>query len=488
MSARTKDDEPELYQDVQNVAFDEMNLVELPFALLTDARKKKGNQLNSIDLSPDGNEVLESSGRSNLPTALGERVVLGLMWLTMQENSFSSPVIRFSLRRLIHEFMYPNRPKTSRVSGEFFKRVEQEIHRVAATRIYTKRWYDKELGRETEMDAAIIDYFQVREEGGRNAPRILEIRWGDQLFRSVRSRYTKAIDIRTVMQIDRPLDLRFYRWLDRQLAVKPRQVVKSCQDFARFKLLMRGQKIDKGGRTASGYIVRKLAESLGRLNDLGFGVKMTIHRSVDDFRMEFIRKKECKNEVIQEDVAAELIHEFLSKSLGIVRERAQRIAAADRKLAQQWIETYGKEKSMWMIGRCVELHRHAPQKYSSQPLRQFRGLSFYEPEASSDFDKQTKEQSKQSSFDFEKEWLSYREQQIGLAEKQLDEEELEELKIEAQKEVERLRTDIPATFRAAAAQNALDELMLKRVKTKSKKEFFAKARKQAECYSAALLG
>ena len=40
----------------------------------------------------------------------------------------------------------------------------------------------------------------------------------------------------------------------------------SAMDPKKHKLMMRGQKIDKGGRTASGYIVRKLTEALERLS------------------------------------------------------------------------------------------------------------------------------------------------------------------------------------------------------------------------------
>ena len=155
-----------------------------------------------------------------------------------------------------------------------------------------------ELGKQTKMNAAIIDYIQVVHEGGRNSARVVEVRWGAKLFKSVQARYTKSLDVRTILRIERPMDLRFYRWLDRQLARKARETVASCQNFARFKLLMRGQKIERGGRTASSYIVRKLSESLERLDDIGFSVRMTVDQSRPDYRLVFEKINGQHNEWI----------------------------------------------------------------------------------------------------------------------------------------------------------------------------------------------
>ena len=76
---KTDQAEFELIQNVEGVAFDEMNLVELPFALLTDAKEARSKPVIEVPLAPDGSEALVSNARSSLPTALAERVVLGLL-------------------------------------------------------------------------------------------------------------------------------------------------------------------------------------------------------------------------------------------------------------------------------------------------------------------------------------------------------------------------------------------------------------------------
>jgi len=143
----------EKLDDVQRYAFDEMNLVELPFALLTDAKDLGKQSPKEMPLGPGGEECLVAGGRGNLPTALAERVILSLLWLTQKTNRFKEPTVRFSLRRLIHEYMYPDRADNNRAGGAFYKRVEDELHRIAATRIITSRWYDRELKKLTQISS-----------------------------------------------------------------------------------------------------------------------------------------------------------------------------------------------------------------------------------------------------------------------------------------------------------------------------------------------
>lgn len=475
MLLQKQDEQLSLFK-AQEFAFDEMNLVELPIALLTDSKNATNKLVKSVDLAPGGFETLESLGRESLPTAMADRVVLGLLWLTKQENGFSSPTIRFSLRKLIQNYMYPNRTKESRISGDFAKRVEEEIHRIAWTRIHTRRWFDKELGRETQMDAAIIDYIQVIDEGGRNRPRMIEMKWGEKLFRSVQAKYTKEIDVATVLSIDKPLDLRFYRWLDRQLSTKDRQFLKSCQQFAKYKLLMRGQKIDAGGRTASSYIANKLKESLHRLENIGFGVKMTIDQSCDDYSIEFVRQKKQTKEVFEDNPAGDLIAEFLYWSLGIAKTKKQRIGNVDREYATQWITLYKFEKSIWMVKRCVELHRQAPEKYSRTPLRHFRALEFYEPQASEEYDKRLNKKSGNTLLykqqDLDEKWNQYCLEQIQIAQAQISSDQMDALQKEAENNVK--KQNHPKSLENFAIQAELNSLLLHQIGAKDKDMFLKK--------------
>ncbi len=366
---------------LEELAFDEMNLVELPFCLL----KKQTSSCRSVFLSPSGDEYLEAtSNRYGLPTALAEPIVLGLMWLTMEQVKFESPKVTFSLRELVEEYIYPGQFTRYRASGRLLKSVEEELHRIAATRLRSNRWYDRSLGKHVEMDAAIIDSMTVRNAGGRNATRILEIVWGNKVFESVRARYTKSLSIQTWLQIRYPLDRRLFRWLDRQLEGKDYQVVTSCQAWARHKMLMQSRNLDRGGRTGSSYVLTKVTEALYRLNGIGFSVQLEADKSPADYVFRFERIPGKQNEVRELDAEAELVAEFKRVFLGSPGKLG-RLRKADRKLASVWIASYGLKKALWMVERSKKLHDLG--RYSGQRLLWFSGLEPYEMAAAADYER-----------------------------------------------------------------------------------------------------
>src|SRR5262249_20888774 len=163
-------------------------------------------------------------------------------------------------------------------------------------------------------------------------------------------------------------DLQLYRLLDRQLADKPRQRYTSIVDFARYKLGMRGKRIDGGGRTASSYVAQKLREALDRLTSERFTVLMRIDRDFVPFAVTFERivnpRPNEPHRVEDEDLAGELVREFLQYAHGVSHgQKKTRVAERDRATAKDWLETYGLEKAKWMVDRCVKMQRerHAPQ-------------------------------------------------------------------------------------------------------------------------------
>ena len=471
--------ELERLDDVQRYAFDEMNLVELPFALLTDAKDLGKQSPKEMPLGPGGEECLVAGGRGNLPTALAERVILSLLWLTQKTNQFKEPTVRFSLRRLIHEYMYPDRADNNRAGGAFYKRVEDELHRIAATRIITSRWYDRELKKLTQMDASIIDYIQVIEEGGRNKARVMEVRWGAKLFKSIQDRYTKTIDVRTILQIDRPMDLRFYRWLDRQLALKSSQQVR-CQQFAKYKLLMRGQKIDRGGRTASSYIVRKLTEALERLDSVGFSVRMTVDEATPDYLLTFARTTAKHNEAFQVDDAAELVREFQHLAHGLPKDAARRrIAAPDRNEAARWLEDYDLDHAKKLVKQCIQLHNKSSRR--EEPIFRFKGLTLYEAKALADSERKHGGAAKEISAkgknqQREQAWEQYRDTQIAKAQEEAGKTGIREIEKEARaaldKEYAGTRFQPPPAVVSTLVKAAAEKRLLEKVGAMDQEAFF----------------
>ena len=365
--------------NIEEMAFDEMNLIELPFALLT--RDTRG--IFEIPLSADGKSRLAclNSTEHGLPNSLAPRVLLGLMWMWKNGPDNGTQSFTVGVRELVERYMYPERFTTYPPNSGLMRAVERQINCIANSRIHTDRWWNHQQRTRQTANIAIISDVKVQHEGGRNRPRVLQVTWGRAFWESMVRRYTKAIDARLVQSIEHPIDLALYRVLDRQLSPKPPQFYGDIVAFARFKLGMRGKTLDLGGRIASSYVAKKLTESLRRLHNEQFTVRMTIDRSREPFSVTFERiasQPEQLHEVRQVDLVRELVRDFHLFAHQVPRElNKTRISFGDRNAAQEWLDAYGLEKSKWMIERCVRLQkeRHGPT------ILLFRGLRLYESAA-----------------------------------------------------------------------------------------------------------
>lgn len=344
--------------------FDEMNLVEIPFAL---PHMRSANRTRA-DLTPDGSCYLATSAAS-LPTALAQRVVLGLLWMTKEQNGFKSPQIDFTLRRLVQRFMHPDR--RYRANARTLETVRDEIYRIMATQLHHDRWYDRSRGRHIKVAAAIFDNVQqLQPELGLGSP--ISLRWGHFVYESVRASYTKPLDLRTWLAISNPIDQTLYRWLDRQLATKDRQLVRSCQNFAKYKLLLDSQRLNSGGRSASSYVVDKLKVSLERLNGIGVAVRMVVDSSRADFALEFQRIAGTTNEVVQGvprgipelETSPEdrIVLRFRQLFHGLPEGAQCTIDKRDRLSASRLFSTYGEEKTFALLESAFALHRSGQRK------------------------------------------------------------------------------------------------------------------------------
>lgn len=411
---------------LHQIAFDEMNIIETPFALLTKDTSGK----TEVCLTPDGSVTLAciNSSEFGLPNALAIRVVLALMWLCKAEHNLQR-AFQFSIKHLLINYVYPGRFTTYDPNGELMQSVEKQINCVANTRIFNNRWWDNDLRRHTKVNAAIIGDVQVVEEGGKNRARIIRVEWGEHFHKSMVSQYTKSIDAYLMQKIDRPLDLMLYRILDRQLSGKNQQKYADIVEFAKNKLGMTGKKIDKGGRTAAGYVSRTLRDAVKRLDLNGYSVRMEIDTSRDAYSVEFIKiDKSEPNQVVEEDKPAALVKEFHYQSHNIALKSTRRIAARDRGEALKWLETYGFDKALWMVKRCVEVQREMKRP----EILSFVGLSQYEAAAAGDYEKQREKESKQLSLLWEerldKLWTIYENSMLEQYEQNTSDEEKEALR------------------------------------------------------------
>lgn len=466
------DDRRELSLD--RVSFDEMNLVELPFSLLT----RDTDGIYEIPLSSDGKSRLAclNSSEYGLPNSLAPRVVLGLMWMWKNECDNSAQSFSVRVRDLVVRYMHPDRYKTYPPGGELLQSVERQINCVANSRIHTDRWWNHDRRQRQKANISIISDVTVLDEGGFSRPRVLRVTWGREFFESMVRRYTKPLDARLVQRLENPLDLQLYRLLDRQLADKSRQHYSSIVDFARFKLGMRGYKVDAGGRTASSYVAKKLTEAIRRLSSEQFTVRMTIDRAVVPFTVTFERLANSKpkqpHEVHDHDLAAALVREFLLCAHGLARDQKRtRLAEADRAAANAWLEAYGFEQAKWMVRNCVKM-----QKQRGAPrILVFRGLGLYESAAASAYEQhlvvEEGRRERQVAQEVDAYWNAYCERVVRLFESRTSAEELVALESDIREQLKREKPEAPAFIVDAHLRSRLNDAKFARMNALSEDEF-----------------
>lgn len=468
-----------IFQDSEapadELAFDEMNLVELPFALLT--RDTRG--VFEIPLSPDGKSRLAclNSSEHGLPNSLAPRVVLGLLWLWKSERNNGAQTFNVKVRELVKRYMYPDRFTTYAPNSELLRAVERQINCIANSRIHTDRWYDHKLKARQRANVAIISDVKVLDEGGRHRPRVLQVTWGQAFWESIVRRYTKPIDVRVVQALVNPLDLALYRLLDRQLTPKCRQSYADIVALARFKLGMRGKTLDVGGRTASSYVAKKLGESLRRLRQEQFTVRMVVDRGVVPYAVTFERIADAKpgqpHEVVDDDAPADLVREFLFHCHGVPRDQRVRVTQADRDAAGEWMKAYGLEKGKWMVERCAKIQRERHR----DPILVFRGLHLYENLAAGAYERERRNlaQNEERHHAAEQDalWLFYQRKLVAMFDANTDRAELAVLEAEVDAELRREVGEKPAFIAAAYRRARVRDLKLARMNVIGEREFRA---------------
>lgn len=360
---------PELPYSTTTPALDEMNLVEIPFCVMTRTTEQR-----VLVLSPDGQDRLEAAESvGGLPTALGERILVALLYFSKRQNAFRSPKIQLPLRAFLSDYLYPTRPY--RPNAATYSAVEEQLRRIAHTRLVSSRWWDKALGRHVTIDASIIDYIKVLDEGGGNRTKVLEIRWGELFFASLKARYTKPLDYDLWLRLERPLTRRLFRWLDRQLATKTSETVRAWQ-FARFKLGLTHHRLASPSRRASKYLIGELSSALAELRDAGFPVTLQVDSTEADYVLTFTRvapDPQLAGELVQDDVT-DLLAYFNQRAHGIP---GRHFAPRDRDLASAWLETYGPERARSLVDACLAI---SSRRGHEKPFK-FRRLSYYEDAA-----------------------------------------------------------------------------------------------------------
>lgn len=203
------------------LASDELNLVEFPFALLSDRQRPDSNTLVFSDeiRGPDGQPVtrlwtVTGADEFGLPTAADELVYLVLTEIT-RADGFRSPKVHFTRYDLVKRLGWPDK-------GSSYTRLHRALDRLLGVTITAIRaFYDRtartyvDVGFHILDDYALFDEPRGRKGAGGHPPRSY-IRWNKTLFASFLAGYAKRLDLGTYLRLRSAVSRRLYRYLDKK--------------------------------------------------------------------------------------------------------------------------------------------------------------------------------------------------------------------------------------------------------------------------------
>jgi hypothetical protein len=198
---------------------DEMNLVEFPFATLSD--RSDGVHVLEFQVSDTDRDsglpverklTVTGDPKYGLPTAKDEEVYLGLLQLTKFHTDFSSPTVQFTRHELIRILDWSN-------NDWAYERIATALARLTGVRLfYQNAWRDN--ANKVFRDRGgfgILDSFVIRDGRKGTGPvedLHSEFRWNANLFESFQAGYLKRLDFETVRSLGTKAK-RLYRYLDK---------------------------------------------------------------------------------------------------------------------------------------------------------------------------------------------------------------------------------------------------------------------------------
>ena len=203
------------------LAYDELNLAEFPFALLSDRQRPGVSTLIFTDeiRGPDGNSVrrvwtVTGAEEFGLPTASDEAVYLILTEITRAQG-LSSPKVHFSRYELLRRLGWPDK-------GASYRRLHRALDRLLGVTITaTRAFYDIRTRSYVDVGFHIIDDYALFDEPrGRKArdsePPQSYIRWNNVIYASFLAGYVKGIDLGLYLSLRSAVSRRLYRYLDKK--------------------------------------------------------------------------------------------------------------------------------------------------------------------------------------------------------------------------------------------------------------------------------
>lgn len=192
--SKTTDAKQHLKRRLEN-SRQEMNLVDLPYCLLSDRAPRGVNEV-SYTLQHSGYTrrlTVIGDAKFGLPTAPDEEVVQGMFHLAKEYNDFSDPLVKFSRGELLEVIGW-------RRSTEKYRRLTTAFDRLSGCKLLTENWWRDNASRQyrSRERVSILDSYRFvdgRARGCDFQEQHSEFTWGSKVFESLQAGYIKGINL-----------------------------------------------------------------------------------------------------------------------------------------------------------------------------------------------------------------------------------------------------------------------------------------------------
>ena len=204
---------------------DELNLAEFPLARLGRNDTRAVIEYHGEIRDPRHGIVeqkwtVSGSAKFGLPTEFAERVLVGLIYLTAQEN-FQARKVPFTIYGVLKLLGLTHNKRN-------YKAVEKALQQLVGVVIYSEgAFFDKEQQKRvtSKQGFHIIEEFWLKSfesdpnviaEEGVNAYLV----WSEQIWKNFKAGYIKQLDLQFYYGLDSTIARRLYRFLDKRMHYK----------------------------------------------------------------------------------------------------------------------------------------------------------------------------------------------------------------------------------------------------------------------------
>ena len=284
---------------------DELNIVELPFALISNRNakqiktlKKQWTGQDRVGKSKQCYQTITGSDNRGLPTFQAEMVAIAAMELTFKKPLDASVVntTQYEMCQLLG-WPYTNR---------YRKLLRSMFALLTGLTVETNHFYNSETGEHEWAVFGVIDNAQFGSGKG-------FFKWNDVLFKSFKRGNIKSLDTQAYFSLKRNLAKRLFRYADRHVYNGQKHEIdlkRLCYD----KLLMLGEY--QGVR----HLVREIEPAIDEVNKLQkdgvrlFGITMTRSKTTaSGFKVVFRRPRK-RAQRAQEDEKGDETQEKAEKA------------------------------------------------------------------------------------------------------------------------------------------------------------------------------